>query len=103
MALILQDPEKLGHILANQKPLWKPGTNHGYHPVTFAIYLDQIVRRADPKGRTLSKYFEEEIAKPFGKVNYQVRFLYVRFNIQRLRYLWYGECIKHTHFKMPSH
>lgn len=66
MALILQDPEKLGHILANQKPLWKPGTNHGYHPVTFAIYLDQIVRRADPKGRTLSKYFEEEIAKPFG-------------------------------------
>ncbi|XP_063444249.1 beta-lactamase domain-containing protein 2-like [Mytilus trossulus] len=65
MSLILTDPVKLGHILANQKPLWKPGTNHGYHPVTFALYLDQIVRHADPQRRSLSQYFHDEIAKPF--------------------------------------
>lgn len=68
MSLILKDPVKLGHILANQKPLWKPGTNHGYHPVTFALYLDQIVRHADPLRRSLSQYFHDEIAKPFGKL-----------------------------------
>lgn len=66
MSMILTDPDKLSQILANQKPLWKPGTNHGYHPIMFAIYLDQIVQRADPNGRSLAQYFHDEIAKPFG-------------------------------------
>lgn len=66
VALSKDDPEKLGKILANQKPLWKPGANHGYHPITFALYLDQIVRRADPLKRSLSQYFHEEMAVPFG-------------------------------------
>lgn len=46
------------------------GTKHGYHPLTFAMYLDQIVRKVDPQGRSLSQYFDEEIAKPFGSYNY---------------------------------
>ncbi|KAK3090846.1 hypothetical protein FSP39_015164 [Pinctada imbricata] len=65
MALVQDDPEKLGKILANQKPLWEPGTNHGYHPITFALYLDQIVRRVDPLQRSLAQYFHQEIALPF--------------------------------------
>ncbi|XP_055954883.1 beta-lactamase domain-containing protein 2 [Patella vulgata] len=66
LAWLKDNPRKLGHILAEQKPLWLPGKYHGYHPYTFALYLDQIVRRVDPKFRSLSKYFEEEIAQPFG-------------------------------------
>ncbi|XP_061192456.1 beta-lactamase domain-containing protein 2-like [Saccostrea echinata] len=65
MAMSKDDPDKLGRILANQKPLWTPGTNHGYHPITFALYLDQIVRRVDPQKRSLSQYFYEEMAVPF--------------------------------------
>ncbi|XP_069112797.1 beta-lactamase domain-containing protein 2-like [Argopecten irradians] len=63
--LMLEDPDKFGEILAKQKPLWEPGTRHGYHPLTFAMYLDQIVRRVDPEGRSLAQYFQEEMAKPF--------------------------------------
>ncbi|XP_033755479.1 beta-lactamase domain-containing protein 2-like [Pecten maximus] len=63
--LMLDDPKKFGEILAKQKPLWEPGTKHGYHPFTFALYLDQIVKRVDPEGRSLSQYFHEEMAKPF--------------------------------------
>ena len=33
-----------------------------------ALYLDQIIKRVDPKGRNLSLYFHEEIAEPFGKI-----------------------------------
>ncbi|OWF44500.1 Beta-lactamase domain-containing protein 2 [Mizuhopecten yessoensis] len=65
MAMVQDNPNKLGEILAKQRPLWKPGTNHGYHPITFALYLDQIVRRVDPKRRSLGLYFKEEIADPF--------------------------------------
>lgn len=42
------------------------GEKHGYHPLTFGLYLDQIVRHADPQKRSLSKYFAQEIAQPFG-------------------------------------
>lgn len=66
LSLLRDDPEKLSRILANQKPLWKPGTNHGYHPITFALYLDQVVRHVDPKHRSLSQYFHDEISIPFG-------------------------------------
>ncbi|XP_060567845.1 beta-lactamase domain-containing protein 2-like isoform X2 [Ruditapes philippinarum] len=61
----INNPVKLGKKLAAQKPFWTPGEKHGYHPLTFGLYLDQIVRHADPKQRSLSDYFKEEIAQPF--------------------------------------
>ena len=33
------------------------GEKFGYEPVTFGLYLDQVVRYVDKKGRTLSQYF----------------------------------------------
>ncbi|XP_045177366.2 beta-lactamase domain-containing protein 2-like isoform X2 [Mercenaria mercenaria] len=65
LAELKHDPIKLGKKLAAQKPFWTPGEKHGYHPLTFGLYLDQIVRHADPKQRSLSDYFKEEIAQPF--------------------------------------
>ena len=60
-------PQKLGVILAEQRPLWPVGSGVGYHAISFGLYLDQIVRRVDPQKRSLAKYFREEIAIPFGK------------------------------------
>ncbi|ESO89068.1 hypothetical protein LOTGIDRAFT_154146 [Lottia gigantea] len=65
LSLLVDNPRKLGEILAKQKPLWKPGHQYGYHVHTFALYLDQIVRRVDWKFRGLAQYFGEEIAKEF--------------------------------------
>ncbi|XP_060084460.1 beta-lactamase domain-containing protein 2-like [Ylistrum balloti] len=47
LRLMLDDPKKFGDILAKQRPLWEPGTKHGYHPLTFALYLDQIAKPFD--------------------------------------------------------
>ena len=44
------------------------GSEFGYHPLTFGLYLDAIIRRVDSKRRSLSEYFREEIAKPLGKI-----------------------------------
>ncbi|RUS71720.1 hypothetical protein EGW08_020517 [Elysia chlorotica] len=63
---IKDDPQRLHNLLARQKPLWSPGTAHGYHPITMGLYLNEIVKKVDKKGRTLSQYFQDEIAKPFG-------------------------------------
>ncbi|GAA4688142.1 serine hydrolase domain-containing protein [Streptomyces chumphonensis] len=50
--------------LAAQSPLWEPGTAHGYHAHTYGWLLGEVVARAT--GRTLGRWFAEEIADPLG-------------------------------------
>jgi CubicO group peptidase (beta-lactamase class C family) len=50
--------------LAAEKPWWEPGTSHGYHALTFGYLVGEVVRRVD--GRTLGRYFREELAEPLG-------------------------------------
>jgi CubicO group peptidase (beta-lactamase class C family) len=47
-----------------QKPLWQPGTAHGYHAHTFGFLLDELVRRI--AGKTLSQYWRETFARPLN-------------------------------------
>ena len=47
-----------------QKPLWSPGTAHGYHARTFGFLLDELVRRI--AGKTLSQYWREVFAQPLN-------------------------------------
>lgn len=48
--------------LASQRPLWPPGTGHGYHALTYGWLMGEIVFRAT--GRPLGELFAEEIARP---------------------------------------
>ncbi|NNE74080.1 MAG: beta-lactamase family protein [Acidimicrobiales bacterium] len=50
--------------LAAQAPLWEPGTNHGYHALTYGWLAGELVRRVD--GRDIGTYFAEEVAGPLG-------------------------------------
>ena len=63
----LADQDVLGQLLAKEAPKWEPGSVHGYHGMTFGLYVSQLLRRADPKHRTLGQFFKEEIAQTFGK------------------------------------
>lgn len=62
----LADPTKMSAKLAAQAPAWTPGTRHGYHAVTLGWYEGELIRRADPAGRSLGQFFAEELAKPLG-------------------------------------
>jgi CubicO group peptidase (beta-lactamase class C family) len=59
-------PEKVSAKIARQPPAWPPGTRHGYHAATLGWYQSELIRHVDPKGRTLGRYFAEEIAGPLG-------------------------------------
>ena len=48
--------------LAEQAPLWEPGTAHGYHAVSYGYLVGEVVRRIS--GRSLGTFFAEEIAQP---------------------------------------
>lgn len=60
----LADHDALGDLLARQSPCWEPGTRHGYHTLTLGWYQSEIIRRTDPKNRSLGAFFQEEIAQP---------------------------------------
>ena len=62
----LGDHEEVDRILAAQAPAWKPGTRHGYHALSIGWYESALMRRIDPDGRSLGRFFAEEIAEPLG-------------------------------------
>jgi CubicO group peptidase (beta-lactamase class C family) len=65
-ASVLEDFDRLATAIARQRPVWRPGTRHGYHGVSLGWYEGELVRRVDPQGRTLGHFFAEEIAAPLG-------------------------------------
>jgi len=60
--LLAVDP--VVEALAAQRPIWEPGSTHGYHAVTFGWLAGELVRRID--GRTIGRYFADEVAAPLG-------------------------------------
>jgi CubicO group peptidase (beta-lactamase class C family) len=50
--------------LAAQRPVWEPGTGHGYHALTYGWLVGEVVRRIS--GRSLGRFFAEEMAAPLG-------------------------------------
>jgi CubicO group peptidase (beta-lactamase class C family) len=50
--------------LAAQKPSWEPGTQHGYHAVTYGWLVGEVIRRVS--GRRIGEYLHEEVAAPLG-------------------------------------
>ena len=49
--------------LAEETPFWEPGTNHGYHLVSFGWTVGELVRRVS--GKSLGQFFRDEIAIPY--------------------------------------
>ncbi len=62
----LADLDALADAIARQPPAWEPGTRHGYHAFSVGWYENELIRRVDPRGRSLGRFFAEEIAEPLG-------------------------------------
>jgi CubicO group peptidase (beta-lactamase class C family) len=63
---VVADPDRLAAALACQKPAWPPGTRQAYHAITLGYYESELLRRIDPKHRTIGRFFQDEIASPLG-------------------------------------
>jgi CubicO group peptidase (beta-lactamase class C family) len=63
---LVADLDRLAVVLARQKPAWEPGTRQGYHGITLGFYESELLRRIDPRHRSLGQFFEDEIAAPLG-------------------------------------
>lgn len=62
----LADPDLVAAAIALQDPLWPAGTRHGYHGISLGWYESELLRRLDPRRRSIGTYVAEEIAGPIG-------------------------------------
>jgi CubicO group peptidase (beta-lactamase class C family) len=60
------DLDRLAVVLARQRPAWEPGTRQAYHGITLGYYESELLRRVDPRRRSLGQFFQDEIASPLG-------------------------------------
>ncbi|MEE2735392.1 MAG: serine hydrolase domain-containing protein [Pseudomonadota bacterium] len=58
----LYDFPKMANLLAAQKPFWEPGTDVGYHAITWGYFPGELIRRIT--GRSLGSYFHEKVSGP---------------------------------------
>jgi CubicO group peptidase (beta-lactamase class C family) len=63
---VVADLDRLALILARQTPAWKPGTRQAYHAISLGFYEGELLRRIDPRHRSLGQFFQDEIATPLG-------------------------------------
>jgi CubicO group peptidase (beta-lactamase class C family) len=63
---LVEDLDRLAAVLARQRPAWSPGTWQAYHAITMGFYESELLRRVDPAGRTIGRFFRDEIAVPLG-------------------------------------
>ncbi len=52
--------------IAAMKPLFEPGTKSAYQSMSYGWMVGELVRRTDPKKRSLGTFLQEEICKPLG-------------------------------------
>ena len=64
---VVADLDRLAAVLARQKPAWPPGTRQAYHALTLGFYESELLRRVDPRHRSLGRFFHDEIAAPLGE------------------------------------
>ena len=53
-------------VIAAQRPSHAPGAKRMYHSLTRGWIVNEVVRRADPEGRTIGEFLADEIAAPLG-------------------------------------
>jgi CubicO group peptidase (beta-lactamase class C family) len=63
---VVADLDRLALVLARQKPAWEPGTHQAYHAISLGFYEGELIRRVDPRHRSLGQFFQDEIATPLA-------------------------------------
>ncbi|MFG3719095.1 serine hydrolase domain-containing protein [Streptomyces massasporeus] len=58
------DPLRGPAAVAAQAPAWEPGTDHGYHALTYGWLLDELVRRVTGEGT--GQWLASQVTGPLG-------------------------------------
>lgn len=57
-------PDEVARVLAEQRPLWQPGSDQGYHGVTYGLYAAELFCRIT--GESPGAFLKREVAEPLA-------------------------------------
>ena len=57
-------PDEVAQVLAAQQPRWAPGSEQGYHAITYGLYTAELFRRV--AGESIGTFLAREVARPLG-------------------------------------
>lgn len=60
--MLERDRAAVTSVLERARPRWTPGTEQGYHAVTYGLYAGELFQRIT--GETIGTYFRREVAEP---------------------------------------
>jgi len=60
----LYDWDRMVAALADTEPWWEPGTEHGYHALTYGHLVGEVIRRVS--GQSVGAFFSENVAVRLG-------------------------------------
>ena len=60
----LYDWSAMTGALAETEPWWTPGTQHGYHAMTFGFLIGEVTRRIT--GKSVGQFLRSEVTGPLG-------------------------------------
>ena len=60
----LNDFDAMVTLIERERPLWQPGTTHGYHAVTFGWLVGEVIRRVS--GESVGSFLRRHVAEPLG-------------------------------------
>ena len=58
------DFDRAVRVMETERPLWRPGSRHGYHATTFGWLVGEVVRRVG--GQTVGQFFRQNVAQPLA-------------------------------------
>lgn len=67
---VVADLDRLAEVMARHEPAWEPGKRQAYHALTLGFYEGELMRRMDPRHRSLGRFFRDEIVTPLGEEVY---------------------------------
>lgn len=60
----LFDWEQVIEGIEKEAPAWEPGTESGYHAITFGFLVGEVVRRVS--GKRIGEFLRDEVCRPLG-------------------------------------
>ena len=56
----------LGAQVESESYAWPPGSRREYHVISRGLIANEVVRRVDPRGRTVGQILRYHISEPLG-------------------------------------
>ena len=63
---VVADLDRLAVVWPGRSPHGSPEARQAYHALTLGFYEGELLRRIDPRHRSLGQFFHDEIAAPLG-------------------------------------